>query len=249
VPKPSESGHDKWWDEIEDTLITRGKSKRKWGCYSTNTNNSDSETSYDLKTKNRKASINNITKTTNCSSLPSEADDDMTVENANDRNEDGSSTSQLESLAILSYWESTAAEKLFRPKENETVLEAIERRINLLRSVNGHVDGWMNIVIHGDEDEQFTDGNIFKLRQQAQVLCLAYTYAREKMNEWTWVEGCINKAIEDLDKVGLKMPSAPTVRLWHIEFLTFGEKFIHPNSCGSTNSLHPIMKEYPELKM
>ena len=49
------------------------------------------------------------------------------------------------------YFDSPEAEILFKPTEDETVLEALDRRIELFQGVHERVDGWQNMVA-GDSD-------------------------------------------------------------------------------------------------
>ena len=51
------------------------------------------------------------------------------------------------SIKQLSYWDSSEAHNLFWPKEgDDSICETLERRIEILSSVNKTVEGWKNVV-------------------------------------------------------------------------------------------------------
>jgi hypothetical protein len=94
------------------------------------------------------------------------------------------------SIANQLYWENEVAERCFGKKDDDdSVQDAIERRISILRSANETVAGWRHVVVGRDPDNLCTSHNIHAIRQKSQLLCLAYSVALENIetNKVTWL--------------------------------------------------------------
>jgi hypothetical protein len=61
----------------------------------------------------------------------------------------------IDELRKQSYFDSREAEALFNPAEEETVLDAIDRRIELWKGVHERVLGWQNMVTEDSEYDEF----------------------------------------------------------------------------------------------
>jgi hypothetical protein len=111
----------------------------------------------------------------------------------------------LDALRQQTYFDSPEAEILFKPTEDETVLDAIDRRIEVWQSVNETSCGWKNMLA-GDKDYEFcTAKHIHRLKQQAVMLVQAYHIAKEEMvaGKSTWNQ-CCEKSVKMANRVGHK---------------------------------------------
>lgn len=109
------------------------------------------------------------------------------------------------SIANQSYWENEVAERCFGKKDDDdSVQDAIERRVSILRSANETVEGWRHVVVERDPDNLCSSHDIHVIRQKSQLLCLvAYSVVLEKIetNKVTW-EACCKKACVTLNAIG-----------------------------------------------
>jgi hypothetical protein len=62
----------------------------------------------------------------------------------------------IDELRKQSYFDSTEDEMLFNPTEDETVLDAIDRRIELWKGVHERVHGWQNMVTGDSDYDEYT---------------------------------------------------------------------------------------------
>ena len=162
----------------------------------------------------------------------------------------------------LSYWpDSPEAYQLFKPRQgvlstgqetydgSENPQEAVERRIEILKSANQSEDGWRNIIAGRDPKNFCSKTEIFEVRQRAIFLCSAYQLALDHMNDWTWHE-CCKQACTSLNNLGLtQATSYKTVANWNILFRSL-ENFPHPNpyvQCGKW-PMPKLFEAFPSAK-
>ena len=101
-----------------------------------------------------------------------------------------------------SYWNSPEARKLFAPSESskdDLLTDILCRRIEKLRNVSSFPEGWRDVIETHDKDNLCTANDINIIRQKSQLLCLAYLYALESMNNWQWMADCCSSACSDLN--------------------------------------------------
>ena len=131
-------------------------------------------------------------------------------------------------LLQLDYFDSSEAVKLFKSDGNDSVLESLELKINILMNVNLNEHGWKDVITTNDKHNLCTSKDIIKIRQQSMVLCQSYIYAVNNMNNWTW-QNCCEKAIQELKPLGIyPTKSFDTVRSWNVLFRK-KNIFPHPN--------------------
>ncbi|KAI2492861.1 hypothetical protein MHU86_21674 [Fragilaria crotonensis] len=158
-----------------------------------------------------------------------------------------------------SYWPSSPeAYYLFRPRgyerssssvASETPQEALERRIQVLRSVHDNEDSWRNVVVGRDADNICTKAEIAGMRQRSTFLCCAYQLALENMNRWTW-QDCCREACKRLNSLGMNQATFyKTIAEWNGVFRSL-EGFPHPNpyvQCGK-RPLPRVLEIFPTAK-
>ena len=133
---------------------------------------------------------------------------------------------------------------------HESAQEAVERRIELLKSVNESEEGWRNVIVVGrDADDYCTKREIFEIRQRSTFLSCAYQIALEHMNQKTWHQ-CCKEACKLLNSLGMMQATYfITVANWNKVFRQF-DSFPHPNpyvQCGK-RPLPPLLEIFPEAK-
>jgi hypothetical protein len=151
----------------------------------------------------------------------------------------------IEELRKQTYFDSADAEKLFKPTEDETVLDAIDRRIELWKGVHERTDGWQNMVAGDSDYNKYTEYNICRLKQQAVMLLEACTLAKEEMidGKSTW-DQCCKKAVKIANRFGMMAcGSSKTLRQWHHAFVQSPEGFTHANAAiaNGIGYLPPIL--------
>lgn len=119
------------------------------------------------------------------------------------------------------YWVSTEAKNLFHPKENETVLEAVDAQIDLL--VGALIgDNWKRVVDpQADFNQEFNDpGSISRLKDKVMVLSVALDLAKSNKPIKTWLQCCDDavKLTYAHPPPDIKLPKAQTVCAWYREF-------------------------------
>jgi hypothetical protein len=134
----------------------------------------------------------------------------------------------LDVLRQQTYFDSPEAEKLFKPIEDETVLDAIDRRIELWQSVQQNVDGWKNMITGDSDYEHCSPKSIHKLKQQAVMLLQAYGIAKEEMfaRKSTW-DQCCEKSVKAAIFLGMTAGlKSKTLQNWHHVFAESPEGFV-----------------------
>lgn len=157
-------------------------------------------------------------------------------------------TSSAEMISSQTYFDSPEAIVLFAPREDETVLECIDKLVEILTFVNNNVDGWRHVVEGGDPDKICTPNQIFEIRHRCAFLCLALQLAKENMNKMNWFE-CCQVAAEQLNKAGMMLTkNGRTIQRWHREFRA-SRRFPHPNPnvMLGKKAMPPFLEAFPEM--
>jgi hypothetical protein len=134
----------------------------------------------------------------------------------------------LDVLRKQTYFDSPEAAKPFKPMKNETVLDAIDRRIELWQSVQQYFDGWKNMIIGDSDYDQCSPKSIHNLKQQAVTLVQAYGIAKEEIiaRKSTW-EQCCEKSVKAGKSLGMTAClSSNTLQHWHLLFVESPEGFV-----------------------
>ena len=132
---------------------------------------------------------------------------------------------------------------------NETAQEALNRRIEILQSVQGGIDGWRNVILGRDENNFCSQTEICAIRQRAMFLCCAYKFALANMNRETW-HSCYKQACTMLNGLGMKQATFyKTVANWNTVSRRF-EGFPHSNPCVQCGKrpLPHLLEVYPSAK-
>ena len=142
------------------------------------------------------------------------------------------SPEKVDAIRNIKYFESSEARTLFGPEENETVPQALQRRIELLRRANSTMDGWRDVISGGDPDDLCDETHILRIRQKSQYLCKAYMMALNEMDGAKKFFNCCEETVVALSGLGLGNPNVPTsaetLRKWNMEFKK-NNGFVHPN--------------------
>ena len=96
----------------------------------------------------------------------------------------------------MDYWESSECRKHFGISPDECVRTKLEKIITLLKSVSPSCNGYKNIVAQHDINQEYSEYDVWVLHQKYMLLCAAYYYALQLMNQQSWVNGCCVKYIE-----------------------------------------------------
>jgi hypothetical protein len=143
---------------------------------------------------------------------------------------------QLIDYYDTSYWNSGEAKNPFVPPIGESVSDCLEKRIYSLRQSNYVKDSWVDVVDTYDKDGLCKPAAVFKIRQQCQLLCQAYIFALDWMDQQndydvpnkTWKE-CCQAACKHLKPCGkLAATTGETIARWNREFRRIN-KFLHPS--------------------
>ncbi len=113
---------------------------------------------------------------------------------------DPSSRIEVSSLAIsalnlcpfTSFWMSPEAIALFKPVDDESVLQANDNQILLLEEANKSEFGYIGLV-KNIKEINLKDASGYQelaIPQKSMFLILALTLAKENMNQWTWKKCC-----------------------------------------------------------
>ena len=133
---------------------------------------------------------------------------------------------------------------------DENVVEVLERRVQRLENVNSNYLGYKEIVKRHDIDNMCSNSDIFLLRQKSAYLCIAYKYALDHMNKWSWIKDCCQQAANYLGIIGCHVATNNwTIARWNNEFKQH-QTFEHPNWYIRHNKTPtPILFElFPEAK-
>jgi hypothetical protein len=115
------------------------------------------------------------------------------------------------------YWLSSEAQAIFHPKEDETVLDAIKKQIEILHDA---LSSYLLItsIIEGDA-EDLTTHQIISVRERCQILSLALSIAVDNMPVWKNWNKCCEVAIRIASKMGVATSrNARVVRNWYQKF-------------------------------
>ena len=126
-----------------------------------------------------------------------------------------------------------------------------------MRHSNSLEAAWVDVVDTHDKDGLCKPAAVFKIRQQCQLLCQAYIFALDWMNQQsdydvpnkTWKE-CCQAACEHLNPCGnLAATTGETIARWNRAFRKIN-KFLHPNPIvRSGKSPEPsLFEHFPEAK-
>ena len=119
----------------------------------------------------------------------------------------------------INYFESPEARLLFNPIPEETVLECIERRIELLSDASLDDDVLIKLVANVDSNSFLTSKQREKLRTQCIYLKEVYEIAVNHMNNITWKECCAKSIDQVARNIGKRMiKNEKTIRRWNIIF-------------------------------
>jgi hypothetical protein len=122
-----------------------------------------------------------------------------------------------------SCWNSGEAKNLFVPLVGESVSDCLEKRIYSLSQSNYLEASWVDVVDTYDKDGLYKPAAVFKIRQQCQLLCQAYIFALDWMNQQnyydvpnkTWKE-CCEAACKRLNPCGnLAGTTGETIARWN----------------------------------
>jgi hypothetical protein len=81
--------------------------------------------------------------------------------------------------------------------------EMVESCITAMQAVHETEDSWRGVVKGGDPDNFCTKNEIFKIRQQALFLSMAYQLALQNINQWTWYN-CCKETCSRLNDLGIQ---------------------------------------------
>ncbi len=128
------------------------------------------------------------------------------------------STKKIPSSDPSVYWESTEARAIFAPKNDETVLEAIQNQIDILRSAIQTYQSISSIV--GEDVDNLTDCQALMIHEQCQIISLALiSVALNNLPVWQNWNRCCEVAVRIARKMGcISSQNARTVRNWYQEF-------------------------------
>ena len=140
---------------------------------------------------------------------------------------DPSSTIEVSSLTIApnlcpftSFWMSPEAIALFKPVDDESVLQAIDNQLELLEEANKSEFGYIGLVENIKEInlKDASGYQVLVIRQKCMFLSVALTLAKENMNQWTWKK-CCEESVIMLNKAGVKQAKHfQTVTEWYRQF-------------------------------
>jgi hypothetical protein len=141
------------------------------------------------------------------------------------------------------YWLSSKAHAIFHPKEDEMVLDAIKKQIEIQHdALSSHL--LITSIIEGDE-EDLTTHQIISVREQCQILSLALSIAVDNMPVWKNWNKCCEVAICIASKMGVATSrNARVVRNWYQNF-RMKRKFVMKTK--PKYDLPPLLERNQEL--
>ena len=83
---------------------------------------------------------------------------------------------------LVDYWQSPECYKLFGVNNEDNVKLVLQHRIKLLSAVARSPLGYKHVISGFDESNESSDYDIWVIQQKSSILCLAYHYALENMN-------------------------------------------------------------------
>ncbi len=104
------------------------------------------------------------------------------------------------------YWDSTDARKLFGAlPEDENVITTLEQKISKLKASNQTAEGYQDVIEGRDpQDACCTPNQIYEIRQRCAILCMAYIFAKEQMNDGITWESCCRQSCLHLNVCGIR---------------------------------------------
>ena len=124
-------------------------------------------------------------------------------------------------MLVGDYFTSPEANILFNPNNNETIIECLAHRVQILG--DGMIDDdILRIMSSNEEDVIITIFGSTHLRTKYIYLKFAYGNDIQYMNDKTWLQ-CCQLAVDMLaDTISKVITSARTVVIWNMEFRTNG---------------------------
>ena len=126
-----------------------------------------------------------------------------------------------------SYWESSEARRIFNPNEDERVLTAINRRIDMLKAAVSMCDGYKIVLneMKGEaevddgvyEQKKLTDYDKYEVRKKSVYLLALYKVVEENMPKTTLME-CCEKSISICSREGWDITNKWTLQRWQKQF-------------------------------
>jgi hypothetical protein len=100
---------------------------------------------------------------------------------------------------------SPEAVSLFKPVDDESVLQAIDNQLVLLEEANKSEFGYIGLVENIKEInlKDASGYQVLVIHQKCMFLSLGLTLAKENMNQWTWKK-CCEESVLMLNKAGIK---------------------------------------------
>jgi hypothetical protein len=154
--------------------------------------------------------------------------------------------------AVVSYWESGDARKLFAPKAlygmDCDVRRVVIERIGKLENINQNPVAWRELVDGGDQDDLCSEHDIFLIRQRSLYLaCALNKFVREvtEQSRMTW-QLCLEHAIKLLNDIGIETYSSWRVLArWHRR-MAYSPREVFMKSPAPKSRLPPFFIENPD---
>ena len=143
------------------------------------------------------------------------------------------------------FWFSKEAMALFRPVDDESVLDAINNQIKVLEQVNKGDTEYIDVIENLNQMNlsEISTHQVFCLRQKCLYLVLALKLAKQHMRNWRW-QKCVEEASKELENIGIVLSrNARTVMGWYNSFRV-KRKFTLP---VPKKELPPFLQQNPEL--
>jgi hypothetical protein len=147
-------------------------------------------------------------------------------------------------LELTTYWYSTEAKNLFRPKEDESVQDAVNSMIDILDgATSGEKSAAVSVIEGNDKYGLCTQEDKDKMFVKALYVGKALKIARATANSggsFSFVKSC-EQAINALAPLSLSKVKGPkTVGNWFREFRHGGRFFPHPKK-RAIEGLQPLL--------
>ena len=146
------------------------------------------------------------------------------------------------------YLESTDARNLFGAySDDKNAQQTLQQKIIV---GNQTAEGYRMIVEGRDPHDACTQHQIYEMRQRCALLCMAYIFARDQMNNGTTWESCCRQACLHLNMCGIEQITGwQVLERWNIAFRA-KECFDHPNPYVGLGFVpEPLLFEaFPSIK-
>lgn len=131
-------------------------------------------------------------------------------------------------LLKYSYWNSSEAQVLFKPRDNETIQQAMSRRIGLFENVIQDPTRFRNLLEQGTPEQGLTAAHGHQILVSCLVMRKAYVLLRDnKAKGMGWQQAC-HEAVEIVRGLGFKCAEGTWVGRTHKKFIMNNEKFANP---------------------